>query len=547
MNALSYHLNAITRQIKTTQSAMQRKPSELQNKQFDVLIIGGGSHGACAARDAALRGMSVALIDQGDICGATSHNSLKTIHGGIRYLQHLNFKRVLESIKEQKIWLRTAPHLVKPLPFLMPTYGHGARGPIAMFAGISLFRLFGMGRNKHLRSDRNLPAGSVMSKDKCLTLAPNIQQDKLSGGALWYDAQVEHADRAIMQIAEHANELGATVCNYIKATKLILSENQVIGVNATDMLNGESFSIQAKAVLNATGPWVSQLLKSHAKLETNISLVKSMNLVTSLPAPKVAMAVQSSRSSDSIVGDTKRLYFIVPWLGHAVVGTTHFNFAGQPDELSVDHQEILSFVDEINQAYPSLDLTAQDILYCYQGLAPEGELQSHSKQHDKPADNALLLHESKVLDHADEHKIEGLVSIFSVKWTTARLVAKHAIDMIASKIGNVAPCLTEHEMVVDQQALPFEAHALSNDELLAFCKAHIEHSMTVSISDLLLRRTNDTILGKLSFEQIKILANAMRSHFDWNTQQQDQQQQALLQNWLPNHLRTELENTPLWT
>ena len=100
---------------------MKRDIEKLKSEQFDLLIIGGGSHGACAARDAALRGMKVALVDKGDICGATSHNSLKTIHGGIRYLQHLNFKRTLESIKEQKIWLRTAPHLVKPLPFLMPT------------------------------------------------------------------------------------------------------------------------------------------------------------------------------------------------------------------------------------------------------------------------------------------------------------------------------------------------------------------------------------------------------------------------------------------
>ena len=118
---------------------MRRDTSELQDRRFDVVVIGGGIQGACVARDAALRGLSVALIEQADFCSATSHNSLKTIHGGIRYLQHLNFKRAIESIREQQILLRTAPHLVQPLRFLMPTYGLGMRGPVAMGIGVGLF------------------------------------------------------------------------------------------------------------------------------------------------------------------------------------------------------------------------------------------------------------------------------------------------------------------------------------------------------------------------------------------------------------------------
>lgn len=522
------------------QKSMKRDIDQLKAQKFDVLIVGGGSHGACAARDAALRGLSVAMVDQGDICGATSHNSLKTIHGGIRYLQHLNFKRTLESIKEQKIWLRTAPHLVRPLPFLMPTYGHGIRGPLAMLAGITLFRIFGLGRNKHLREDRRLPPGRLMSSSECLKIAPNIKQNNLTGGAIWYDAQVQHADRAVMQISQHASELGAAICNYVQVNRLQIDNDRVIGVDATDQISGEQFTIQAKTVLNAAGPWASQILRHTSKLKTNTALVKSMNLVTTLPAPKAAVAVQSKLSSDSVVGSTKRLYFIVPWLGRAVIGTTHFAFEGEPDQLTIESDEILSFIDEINLAYPSLNLKPTDVLYCYQGLAPAGEKLNNNEE------NTLRLHESKVMDHAQTHQVDGIVSIFSIKWTTARLVAEQAVNLIAKKLGNNSPSKTHEEPLNDNLALPFVTSKLDHAGLKQFCKAHIEHSMTVNLVDLLLRRTNDTVLGTLSLDQIIVLANTMQNHFNWDQDQKNHQLDLLLANWLPNKLTEQLKQTSIW-
>jgi len=520
---------------------MQRNPNRLENTEFDLLIIGLGSHGACAARDAALRGLSVAAIDQGDICGATSHNSLKTIHGGIRYLQHLNFKRVLESIKEQKTWLRIAPHLVKPLPFLMPTYGHGARGPLAMFAGVKLFQLFGLTRNKHLQADRHLPPGKIMSKHSCKELAPDIEETNLTGGALWYDAQVEHADRAILQVAQHADELGAVVCNYVSATEFLIENDKVRGVTAEDKITSERFAIKAKTVINAAGPWASKLLAPHHRLETNVSLIKSMNLVTNRPAPEVAMAVQSNLTSDSVLGDTKRLYFIVPWLGKAVIGTTHFSFNEDADSLSVEHSEISDFIDEINKAYPTFNLSKEDVLYCYQGLSPEGEHQANSDDN-----NALQLHESKIIDHHKEHGIHGVISIFSVKWTTARLVAEQAIDLVCKKLNKPIRGRTETEPLVDKLTLPYRLEGLSAEQIQSFCEAHIQNSMALSLSDILLRRTNDLALGELSFETSKIVAQVMSAYFSWDTKEQEAQLNDLLSNWLPLKLRSNLETQSLW-
>ena len=533
---------------------MKREPSKLQKTEFDVLIIGGGSHGACAARDAALRGLSVALVDKGDICGATSHNSLKTIHGGIRYLQHLNFKRVLESIKEQKIWLRTAPHLVRPLPFLMPTYGYGARGPLAMLAGITLFRLFSLGRNRHLKPNRKLPNSRVLSKQACLKLSPEVDQNSLTGGALWYDAQVEYADRAIMQIAEHASELGAVVCNHIKVVSLIWSKNNVGGAKVRDEVTGFEFEVNAKTVLNAAGPWASEILAPHDKIKTKLSLIKSMNLVTNRPAPKVAVAVQSSLSSDSVVGNTKRLYFSVPWLDKAVVGTTHFSFSGSPDQLTVDHHEITDFIEEINIAYPMLKLEAKDILYCYQGLSPEGHSQEteteethNQKSHGDPKkQNSMQLHESKVIDHSQQHKVEGIVSIFSVKWTTARLVAEQAIDVVCKKLGKNDKGNTDVTPLQDKLKLPYVLNGLSDSEITRFCDAHIDHSMAINLSDVLLRRCNDAVLGDLDFHTAQVVARHMQSRLDWDEKQQQKQLDDLLCHWLPLELRQKFETHSLW-
>jgi len=532
---------------------MKRDPNKLQKTEFDVLIIGGGSHGACAARDAALRGLRVALVDKGDICGATSHNSLKTIHGGIRYLQHLNFKRVLESIKEQKIWLRTAPHLVRPLPFLMPTYGYGARGPLAMLAGITLFRLFSLGRNHHLKPNRQLPTSRVLSKQACLELSPEIDQSGLTGGALWYDAQVEHADRAIMQVAEHASELGAVVCNHIKVVSLLWSQSSVVGAKVKDEVTGIEFEVNAKTVLNAAGPWASEILAPHDDIRTNISLIKSMNLVTNRPAPKVAVAVQSSLSSDSVVGNTKRLYFSVPWLNKAVVGTTHFSFSGKPDELTVDHQEIADFIEEINTAYPALKLEAKDILYCYQGLSPEGhsqetnETSNQEDREDRKKQNSMQLHESKVIDHSQNHKVEGLVSIFSVKWTTARLVAEQAIDVICKKLGKNDKGNTGVTPLQDKLNLPYVLSGLSDGEITSFCDAHIEHSMAINLSDVVLRRCNDVVLGSLDFHTLQVVAGHMQARLDWDEEQQKRQLDDLLCHWLPLELRQQFETNSLWS
>ncbi|MEO0367288.1 MAG: glycerol-3-phosphate dehydrogenase/oxidase, partial [Pseudomonadota bacterium] len=506
---------------------MRRDIEALKSDQFDIVVVGAGIHGACAARDAALRGMKVALIDKGDLNGATSHNSLKTIHGGIRYLQHLDFKRSWQSIKEQKVWLRTAPHLTKPLPFIMPTYGHGMRGPLAMFCGVNLFNLLGIGRNRHLRKDRQLPAGKVVGRNTCLEKAPTTKPENLTGGATWYDAQIEQADQAVLQICQQTTELGGVVANYVRAGKIRLDGNQKIEqIELQDELTGEKFTIAARSVLNAAGPWAANYLQgldSAAISHQGMALTKSMNLVVNRPAPEFAQAAQSKLVSDSKVGHTKRLYFMVPWQTHTMFGTTHFPFNGDLNNAGATDAEVKAFVDEINQAFPGYNLEINEVSYCYHGLTPAEEEDGGSSR---------ARHSRIVV-----HDIHGLVSMISVKWTTARLVAKKAVDAIAKQLGISKPCTTDVVAIEDSFDLPNTFGELDESKLETLIEHHVEHTMCLTLVDLLTRRTDDLALNKLDADALIKIAKVMAKVMSWSNSEILSQFDRLSKIWLPIELR----------
>jgi len=503
---------------------MKRDIQALQDKEFDLVVVGAGVHGACVARDAALRGMSVALLDKGDICGATSHNSLKTIHGGIRYLQHLNFFRTWASIREQAYWLKTAPERVKPIPFMMPTYGHGMRGPLAMFVGIMLYAFVGLGRNIGLDPKSKIKMGRIISAKECQRLAKGIPAEGLSGAAIWYDAQVEDADQTVLEITEHASQHGTVVANHVEVIDFLIDDKTVIGVEAKDKSSGATIRIKSRCVVNATGPWLSQQLAQSTltkSIPMNLPLVKRMNIVTKRRINDHALSFYSQHDSDSVLGNTKRLYFVVPWKDYSMFGTTHFPYPIKKSELdetasneiqsSAERTEIEAFVDEINTGYPGLDLHIDDVLYCYQGLGPADAMDD--------AESSNPLHESKVIDHTPSDGIEGLVSIVSIKWTTARRVAEQCTDVVAKKLENTQACMTRHSMIPALACERALAH-LNNGDLVEHCKAHINTSMPLTLADFLLRRTDDFITNRLSIRQLALILNPFTSHFEWSHQQQ---------------------------
>ena len=195
---------------------MKRDPSQLANANYDLLIIGAGINGACAAWDATLRGLSVAIIDKGDFGAATSANSLKFIHGGLRYLQKADIQRTRMSIKERSILLRIAPNFIHPIPCLIPTYGHYKRGKEIMQLAFKINDFFGFDRNSHIAPDKHIPNGKVISKDECLKLFPHFNKNGLTGGAMWYDCQVRNSERLTLSFLLSAANAGVDLCNYRK-------------------------------------------------------------------------------------------------------------------------------------------------------------------------------------------------------------------------------------------------------------------------------------------------------------------------------------------
>ncbi len=412
---------------------MQRNLHELSNTVHDILILGGGIYGAAATWDAALRGLSVALLEKGDWGGATSSNSLKIIHGGLRYLQHADFKRMRESIRERMVLMRIAPHLVHPLPCVMPTYGHAMKGKEIMAVAMFMNDLIGFDRNGLSDPQKHLPAGRVISKRECLELIPGLEENGLTGGATWYDCQVYNSERMLLSYLHAAAQNGAQFANYVEVTGFITKDNRVLGVQARDVLTQNDFEIRARLVINNSGPWVNQTLGllQNESAGRKVLLSKAMNLILRRQIfPKFAVGVPSKfefKDSDALINKGSRLLFIRPWRGRSMVGTTHVPYHGEPKDFHVTENDIQEFIDEVSAAYPAANLSRADVAFFNGGLLPMEGVNPRS------GDVRLVKHYI-VRDHEREHGLAGLLTVVGVKYTTARDVAQKSIDLAMQKL-----------------------------------------------------------------------------------------------------------------
>jgi len=428
---------------------MKRNLNNLGNTQFDVLIIGGGIYGAWTAWDAAQRGLSVALVEKGDFGGATSSNSLKIMHGGLRYLQHADFKRMRESIRERSILMRVAPHLVHPLPCLMPTYGHGMKGREALDIAMMLNDVMSFDRNAQLDDpQKHIPRGRMVSAEEVQRLVPNVETKNLTGGALWYDCQNYNSERLLFSILHSAANAGAQMANYVEAVGFEKQANRIVAANVQDILAGDTFSIRAKLIVNTCGPWVDLLLHrldGRQPQKQKFLPSKTMNLVIKrqlLPGYAVGVSSQFEfKDKDTIISKGSRALFIVPWRNYSLVGTTHLPFAGDASNFKITEEDVQAFMKELNDAYPAANLQREDISFFYGGLLPM--LPSNGS----PGDVRLVKHYT-LCDHQLEDGIEGFVTVVGVKYTTARDVAEKTVDLVFKKLGRQPPACRTHETPV---------------------------------------------------------------------------------------------------
>jgi len=304
---------------------MKRDLEKLSNEKYDVIVIGAGIYGVASAWDATLRGLKVALIEKGDFGGATSANSLKTIHGGLRYLQNLDIKRMRESIHERMVLMHIAPNLIYPLPVLMPTYSYKLKSRPALAAALIANDIVGFDRNGLNDPHKYMPRGRTMSSKKLKQLIPGYDKYNLNGGALWYDCQCYNTERLALSYVLSAIHTGADGANYVKATGFLLKDQKATGVKVEDQLTGERFDIQGKMIVNDGGPWVDKILANlNGKTPPQkFNLSSALNIIVDRDIMGDYAAGLSGPFKHTFADGSEynafRILFFAPWRGKTII------------------------------------------------------------------------------------------------------------------------------------------------------------------------------------------------------------------------------------
>jgi len=383
-----------------------------------LIIIGAGINGAGIARDAAMRGLSVLLVDKGDIGGGTSSWSTRLIHGGLRYLEHAEFGLVRESLHEREILFRIAPHLVKPLSMIIPLYRGARRGPWTIRAGMTVYDL--------LSSGKTLPRHRMLSQRQALELAPGLNSEGLLGAALYFDAQVEFAERLVLENALAAKDHGASIRTYNRVDRFIVEKNRTLGIEVTDLISGQNHSMRGSVVINAAGPWVDQVAGETVN-ERLIGGTKGSHIIVGeFPgAPKTALYVEAKVDA--------RPFFIIPWNGNFLIGTTDQRFDGDLDHVAIDDAEVEYLLAETNRVIPAARLTRESILYAYSGVRP---LPFTKNKREQSITRRHFIHKHE--------KLQNLFSIVGGKLTTYRSLSEQAVNVVFEALSRTPPVCETH-------------------------------------------------------------------------------------------------------
>jgi glycerol-3-phosphate dehydrogenase len=395
----------------------------IQRRAYDLIVIGGGINGAATARDAALRGLSVLLVEKNDFASGTTSWSTRLVHGGLRYLEYFEFHLVRESLREREILLRCAPHLVHPIQMTIPIYGEGTRSYWEIQAGMILYDV--------LSYDKTLPNHRMLSRAKMRQLFRSIDHGNAKGAAQYFDGQAEYAERLCLEILLDAQNAGADVLNYTTVTGLQRQGDRLTHILAHDQIAQTDFSVALPAhgvVVNTSGPWVDEVLglgrrdgeREPIGRDRKIGGTKGSHIIVApFPgAPSTALYVEAK--SDG------RPYFIVPWCGQYLIGTTDLKYTGDLDRVKAADDEIDYLITETNQVLPSAQLTREDVKFTYSGVRPLPYAEG------KKAGSITRAH--ILFDHKTEG-VRNLVSLIGGKLTTHRQVGEEMTDWALRKMG----------------------------------------------------------------------------------------------------------------
>jgi glycerol-3-phosphate dehydrogenase len=408
---------------------MRRDVAALAGASFDVVVLGGGMHGAWTALLAARSGARVALLERDDFGSGTSANSLKILHGGLRYLQHLDLRRMRASIDARREQARCFPHLFEPQPFLMPLRGSGLRSPWVLGPALAANDIISFDRNRGVAPGARLPRGRLLSRRRCAAEMAPLVNDRPAAGALWWDGVARDSGRLVLEAVLEAARAGAVVANHVRAARILHAGGRVHGVAFTDRLTGRTAELHATQVVNATGPWAAGLAREsslplHALPQAWIgamnvvlrrSLGTSMGVALSAPQEKV--------DQDAVFRRSARELFFVPWRGRTLVGTDYFPVLSvESGSQGPPAGAVAGFIAQAAALAPRAQLSTADVALVHWGLMPL-ELPGDPLPRKTPL----------VLTDRVSNGVEGLVTVIGEKLTSAPVVARRVLAGLGIK------------------------------------------------------------------------------------------------------------------
>jgi len=543
--------DGITESLDFSPEIRNQTIQKMENESFDILVVGGGITGAGIVRDAALRGYKTALIEKDDFAAGTSSKSSKLVHGGFRYLKQREFRLVHEALVERKTLMDIAPHIVHPTKCLLPIYENSAESPFLIHIGMWLYDI--------LAFTKNIGRHRMVSARELAILEPELRQDGLKKGAEYYDCK-EDDFRLVMATIQSAAQYGAAIANYVKAVDVIYENGRVAGVQAVNQLTGESVSIRAKVIANATGPWSDEVRKTLFKdITPNVRTTKGVHLIVKHSDLPITRAFMQFAIRDG------RPIFAIPWNTLVLLGTTDTDYTGDPDRITTERSDVDYLLESFNYYFPKANLTDDKILSAFAGLRP------------------LLREEGKSASEVTrEHKIfetpENFFSIVGGKLTTYRVMAKDMVNRLARHLErsfHVVPenprCLTdkfplyggdisnyEHfrqervKQLAVQEGIPHdiaehfvESYGTRIPDILQAIQdtpngkerihpnlPHVwgelayalDHEMTVALDDFLIRRTHIFSLEKnQGLDVYPEIADKLQTRLGWSDEEKQRQ------------------------
>lgn len=487
-----------------------RVAASLASRTFDLLIIGAGVYGAALAFEASKRGFSVAVVDRNDFASGTSANSLKILHGGLRYLQRLDWRRMRASIRARREWAQLGPAFVAPLACAIATRGMGLRSAGALGAALLVNELVSCDRNRDLADSHRLPPARLLPRDEYAAMTRGVCDCEGRRGALWWDALALDTERLVLELLARAADAGAVLANYVEAKQISVTAGKVQGVVAADMESGSDFEIRARRVICA-GSASAGLFESIPRLHqiARQPHCNALNLVLDRALPTSAALALPARmdAAQSATGSVQGELFFVPWQGRTLVGTRYMPADDRSATPERRRELVREFIDVIDTAAPEWKLSESDVKFVHWGQLP-------LVAGWQPGQRIRLRADVQIIDAESAAQVAGLWLLSGPKFTTALEVARTALRQVTR---HMRPSL---QTAADAVAPSEYRHALQRMDVATDLAAKAELAATFlharRLDDVVLRRTGCGSGGYPGRTQLDACARGMTRALGWS-------------------------------